>query len=110
MEFPRSVPAIRFAGLPYFFVLLRTLLFGVQLQLYRALHVVTKFPTFIFHISLDRHCLTFFVDPTQRYIRATYKFCKVGSMSDSTKKLLVLIIIILFVLSVVASALLSLLK
>jgi len=44
------------------------------------------------------------------YIPATYKFCKVSDMKDSTKTLLVLIVIALFVLSVVASALLSLLK
>jgi hypothetical protein len=44
------------------------------------------------------------------YIPAAYKFCKVSGMKDSTKTLLVLIVIALFVLSVVASALLSLLK
>ena len=44
------------------------------------------------------------------YIHAAYKFYKVNEMRDSTKTLLVLIIIALFVISVVASALLSLLK
>jgi hypothetical protein len=44
------------------------------------------------------------------YIHAAYKFYKVSGMKDSTKTLLVLIVITLFVLSVVASALLSLLK
>jgi len=44
------------------------------------------------------------------YIHVAYKFCKVSGMKDSTKTLLVLIIIALFVLSVVATALLTLLK
>jgi len=44
------------------------------------------------------------------YIYTAYKFYKVSGMKDSTKTLLVLIVITLFVLSVVASALLSLLK
>jgi len=44
------------------------------------------------------------------YIPAAYKFYKVDGMKDTTKTLLVLIIIALFVLSVVASALLSVLK
>jgi hypothetical protein len=44
------------------------------------------------------------------YIHAAYKFYKVSGMKDSTKTLLVLIIIALFVLSVVATALLTLLE
>ena len=44
------------------------------------------------------------------YIPAAYKFYKVSGVKDTTRTFLVLIIIALFVISIVASALLTLLE